>query len=565
MDIDLLKDLVLLYVEDEKFLQDEVSQNIAPFVKEIILASDGLKGLELFKEHHSKIDLIISDIMMPNMDGIEMIDNIRQLDSDIPVIYATAFNESSYLLKTIQQSVSGYILKPIDIELLIAAIEKSSVFIQNKKLKEQLLLINENLEERLKDKMLELETQNKQLQDLLSIDSLSQLPNRYTLLKDLETLESPTLVLFDIDSFKNINDLYGEDVGNFVLMQVSDMLKKYVEYYSECKLYRIGADEFVLVRSEPFDEDECNKKIEFLLSTVEGHKIFLNEEKDLWIHLNATIGISANSASPLSNADIALRRAKNKKISYYIFKEEENLHKEYEDDLKYSKIISKAVEENLVVPYYQPIVNNKGEVVKYEALMRIISNNEVLSPYFFLDISKKIKQYNALEEMMIKKVFEHIKEKQVYVNINVSIEDVTNDKFLEFILKELQNLGDCKYITFEFLEDESILDYAEITKFVDIVKSYGAKFAVDDFGSGYSNFSHIVNLNLDYLKIDASLVKNIDKDKNAYIVVKTINNYAHSLGLKTVAEFVHSKEVFDILNEMGIDFFQGYYFGEPQQ
>jgi diguanylate cyclase (GGDEF)-like protein len=562
MDINLLKTLNILYVEDEDNLRHEVVQNIAPFVKEIIVAKDGLEGLSLFQKHQDTIDLIISDIMMPNMDGIVMVENIRKINQEIPVIYTTAFNDSSYLLKTIQLSVSAYILKPIDIELLLEGIEKASVVVENKMLREKLLRANDNLTKSVQDKTQELEKQNHQLQELLYKDTLTNLPNRYSLLEDLKSVTTPNLVLFNLDAFKNINDLYGEDVGNLVLVQVSDMLKKFVSYYNECKLYKIGPDEFALLKDSPFDETSCKQKIRLVLNAIEGKKIYLNDE-DLWIHVTATLGMSSDISSPLSTADIALRKAKNKKLSFYIYDKQENLHREYENDLKYSKIITKAIEEDLVVPFYQPIVNDEANIVKYEALMRIVVDGEELSPFHFLDISKKIKQYNTLERMMISKVIREVKEKKIYVNINVSIEDVTNSAFLDFIKKELNTLDDGKYITFEFLEDEDIFDYDDITAFAKLIKSYGAKLAIDDFGSGYSNFVHILNLDLDYIKIDASLIKNIDKDKNSLVVVRTINDYAHALGLKTVAEFVHSKEVFAVLKELGIDFFQGYYFGKP--
>jgi diguanylate cyclase (GGDEF)-like protein len=563
MDINLLKTLTLLYVEDEAKLQEEVCQNIAPFVKEVILATNGKEGLELFLQH-SHIDLIISDIMMPKMDGIAMVDAIRTHDVDIPIIYATAFNDSSYLFKTIQQSVSSYILKPIDIELLLGGIEKAAVFIENKRLKDQLLVINEDLEKKVEQKTQELQAQNKQLHQLVYKDTLTHLPNRYSLLEDLKKLEKPSLILFDLDAFKNINDLYGEDVGNYVLQQVAKMLQKYAHIDNQYTLYKIGADEFAFLKSKIFDQDDCLNQINLMLQDLKEKNIFL-EDQQIWIHLNATMGIALNATLPLQSADIALRRAKQKKIPYYIFKEEEQLHREYENDLKYSKIIARAIEEDLVVPFYQPIVDGDASVVKYEALMRIVIDGEILSPYHFLDISKKIRQYNALERLMIKKVFEDLHTKDFSVNINVSIDDVTCEDFIEFIKGELEQLDDASCVTFEFLEDENIFDYNDITSFSLMVKNYGAQLAIDDFGSGYSNFAHIVNLNLDFIKIDASLIKNIDQDHNAKVVVETINNYAHALGLKTVAEFVHSKEVFDILKTLDIDFYQGYYFSEPQQ
>ncbi len=106
-------------------------------------------------------------------------------------------------------------------------------------------------------------------------------------------------------------------------------------------------------------------------------------------------------------------------------------------------------------------------------------------------------------------------------------------------------------------------NYEEILNFVKIVKSYGCNIAIDDFGSGYSNFAHILNLKIDLLKLDASLIKDIDSNKSALVTIKAIDSFAKTLGIKTCAEFIHSKEVYETLKELKIDFMQGYYFAEP--
>ena len=140
MNIELLKTFKILYVEDEKSLRDEVYQNLQAFVKDVIIAEDGEMGLNLYLENRSTIDLIVSDILMPKMNGIEMIDEIRKVDSKIPVIYTTAFNDTEYMKKTIEQGVVSYIVKPIDIEILLEAIEKASIKIEDERLQQSLSL-----------------------------------------------------------------------------------------------------------------------------------------------------------------------------------------------------------------------------------------------------------------------------------------------------------------------------------------------------------------------------------------------------------------------------------------
>ncbi len=120
-------------------------------------------------------------------------------------------------------------------------------------------------------------------------------------------------------------------------------------------------------------------------------------------------------------------------------------------------------------------------------------------------------------------------------------------------------------IAFEILESERIESYDEVGKFINTVKIAGAKISIDDFGSGYSNFEHILRLNVDYIKIDASMIKNIDTDRNSQIIVETIVGFARRLGIETIAEYVHTEEVFNKVKELGVDMSQGYYFSPPIQ
>ena len=120
-------------------------------------------------------------------------------------------------------------------------------------------------------------------------------------------------------------------------------------------------------------------------------------------------------------------------------------------------------------------------------------------------------------------------------------------------------------LVFEILESENLSDYDFLEEFVLKYKKLGVKIAIDDFGSGYSNFIRIIRLKPDYLKIDGSLIKNIDKDNNSYEIVKSIIAFSKTLNIRTIAEYVHSEEIFNLLLELDVDEFQGYYFGKPDE
>jgi len=554
MNFTLLKTITLLYVEDEVRLQEEVYTNLSPFLEEIIVANNGLEALEIYQEKQQDIDILLTDIMMPKMNGIELVDKLRVLDSDLPVIYSTAFSDNEYLFKTIEQVISGYVLKPIDIEKLLDAISKAAVNVENKRLKE-------SLEIEVQRKTAELQEQYKRLHEQFYKDDLTKLANRRALMNDMEKIDSPFLTLIDLDQFRSVNKIYGEHVADLVLIEIAKILQKYAQEIV-CHVYRINSDEFVFLKEIAGDEKECIEKMKKIRILIQSKSIYISEY-DISVNVDVTIGMAKESTNVLQYADMALKYAKKMRLPYIFYKEEYNTKREYENDIKWTKIINTALQTSQIVPFYQSIVNKDKKCVKYESLVRIVTQKELYPPFYFLSIAKKVKLYPEVEKTMIQEVLQRVKIEKINVTLNVSIEDISSEIFIDFIMKELQKDDTAKYITFELLENESIEDYDAINLFIDNVKSLGCKIAIDDFGSGYSNFSYLVKLKPDYIKIDGSLIKNIDKDKNAYIITESINDFAHKLGIKTVAEFVHSKEIFEIVKAIGVDYFQGYYFDEP--
>ena len=152
-------------------------------------------------------------------------------------------------------------------------------------------------------------------------------------------------------------------------------------------------------------------------------------------------------------------------------------------------------------------------------------------------------------------------------SINLSFKDILNYEFIDYLDNVLEKLKfeDRNRLVFEILESENLSDYDFLEEFVLKYKKLGVKIAIDDFGSGYSNFIRIIRLKPDYLKIDGSLIKNIDKDNNSYEIVKSIIAFSKTLDIKTIAEYVHNEEIFNILFDLNVDEFQGYYFGKPDE
>jgi len=266
----------------------------------------------------------------------------------------------------------------------------------------------------------------------------------------------------------------------------------------------------------------------------------------------------------LITADLALQAAKNDNKDYLVFFDELDNINEYKNNMIWTKKLKYALANDNIIVYYQPLINNQTlEVDKYECLVRMIDEDKVISPFFFLDISKKSNQYAKITKVVIEKSFKEFENLPFEFSVNVSYDDIEDPNFIIFIKEQLEKHDVATRVVFEILEDEGIKDYNVLIDFIDKVKSYGCKVAIDDFGSGYSNFEHLLKMNIDFLKIDASLIKNIATDENSYKVTKTIIDFAKNLNLKTIAEFVENKEIFDIVKDLGTDYSQGYYFSAP--
>jgi len=241
--------------------------------------------------------------------------------------------------------------------------------------------------------------------------------------------------------------------------------------------------------------------------------------------------------------------------------------KQYEHNIKWTKMLRSALEDGRIQPYFQPIMDiSTGRVEKFEALVRLIDETGApVAPYAFLSVAKKSKLYPQLTRTMVERTFRAFELTSFEFAINLSVEDIEDEVTRAFIYEKLKNYPKQKRVIFEITESEGIENFAEVSDFIKIVKSIGAKIAIDDFGSGYSNFAYLMKMEVDYIKIDASIIKNIAIDKNSYIITKTIVDFCKQIGIQTVAEFVCEQEILDTITKLGVDYAQGYLIGEPKK
>ncbi len=392
-------------------------------------------------------------------------------------------------------------------------------------------------------------------------DNLTQLPNLYQLRKDLEELENPGLILLKIDNFQRINTFYGLVVGDYVLEAVGKHLKNLLEGN---RVYRLSGAEYAITLEHNLGFYALKTYIEDLYKKISTIDVVY---RDSHIYIDFTLGSTSirDNSNIFSKVSMALMYARQKGVRYWIYEDRMHFEDEYSRNLSMSHAVREAVENSKIIPYYQAILDNKtGKVVKYECLARMLdANDKIIAPSIFIPVAKNIKVYNNVTKCIITKSFKFFEQNDYEFSLNLSIEDIMSSEMFTFILETLQHSNAANRVTFEILESEAIKDFKRVDRFISEVRRYGAKIAIDDFGSGYSNFSYLTKVEADYIKIDGSLIKNIDVNPSSFIVVETIVNFAKRLGIQTIAEYVHSSVVMDKVIDLGIDYSQGFYIDEP--
>ena len=408
----------------------------------------------------------------------------------------------------------------------------------------------------------------KEIQNKLYIDELTNLKNRTALEDDIKDDDFVSIALIDIDSFDDINELYGFSTGNLVLIEVAKVLNEFATKYN-VHVYRFYGNVYCLADKKMMGFSRYDEFITELCKLFKNRAIHI-EELSLDIFINITLGISIAQEEPVKTAGIALKKAKKANMKFFVYNNEIDTKEVIKKSMYWREKIKLAIEEDLVTPFYQPIFNRENEIVKYETLMRLRDKNDegetiYLSPYLFLDISVKTKQYLQLSNQVISKAFADLSKTEKQVSLNLSFKDILDLDFVISLDKNLDKIDNQKkqQLVFEILESDYITDYTLLEEFIIKYREQGIQIAIDDFGTGYSNFAHILKIRPNYIKIDGSLIKNINTEKSSYELVKSIIDFSKALNIKVIAEFVHSSDVYKTVLELGVDEFQGFYLAEP--
>jgi len=547
---ELTQHLSILYVEDDAESRAQTQEVFKLLFQTVDTAFDGEDALE--KYSMKSYDIVITDINMPRMDGLELVRKIKEQNPQQAIIIISAHNDSDYLLGAIEAGIDSFVIKPIRIEQLTAVLTKVSNLIYAKELA---IKYKKELEKEVAEK-------TKKLAQQFITDELTGLLNRNALIKECKEEEkTKVILLLSIDNFDSINITYGYDNGDIILQEVANFLKRKAE--PNTKLYRVNTNEFAIVSTTKTLEDMyCFAQN--IQNDILMHKITLN---DCSIKISVTISLAQGKESLLKDAHIALKEAQRiGKNRINIYQKNSPIEQLQLRIQKYMPKLRHIITRRDVVPYFQPIINNKdGKTEKYECLARVIDENDTIqSPLEFIDIAETTGMIPDITRIMIDKSFEVFQNNNYEFSINISEYDLNDGYLHAYLTKKLKeyNISSSRVIL-EVLEGISTIGAKNSLEQLMALKADGFAIAIDDFGVQNSNFERVHSMQVDYIKIDGSFIKNIDKDPKSYNVAKTISDFGKSIGAKIVAEYVHSKEVQEIVLELGIDYSQGYYFSEP--
>lgn len=410
---------------------------------------------------------------------------------------------------------------------------------------------------------------NTKIRYLSEHDYITRLPNRVKVQNAFNSIQKRgkpfSIVLFDIDNFKNINDFYSHSCGDEVLRTISARLSKFASKNSSF-IFRFGGDEFLILYSNGYLE-ENSPGVERLKGIFGIPFAFDGKE----ITVQASFGIVNSRGEPLdtmiANADIALSRAKNSGRNKAVFFSEEMKSRLQEAD-RILKILDDAILNDGISVVYQPQVNtDTDEIYGYEALMRL--KNQKISPAQFIPIAEESGRIIKIARILTEKVIRQMDEWRKHgiplykVSINYSYGQISDDTYVEFLEGLLEQYEiPPELVCIEITESLFVSNKETVTKFLDKIVQKGITIALDDFGTGYSSLSYLTFLPIHVVKIDKSLVDNyLSGDREAFI--KNIVRLVHSLEMKLTVEGVEHEWQNEKLRNFHCDYIQGYYYSKP--
>ena len=401
-------------------------------------------------------------------------------------------------------------------------------------------------------------------------DQLTGFYNRHALLEYLQLHSSHRMTIFvvNIDNFSAYNRMYGYLMADEILKSVGGYLRLLA--LSHMRFFRFDGDQFVYLTREFMNFRQIEDFAKGLISFFNETEIEVEYSKEqVSLKSSITVGVAMGSGIiTLNHAQEAINEARlNAKGAYKLFTAKSEYVRREQENIYWINKIKSAIEHEDLIAYFQPIQNIKtGKVEKFECLARINKDSVVISPIRFMEAAKVTGSHWLITRTIIRRAFEEFAGSDYEFSINITASDIRLGYLLEFLKLycKKHNIAPQR-VVLELLEDIVTLTEGNMLEQIEALRKAGFKIAIDDFGMENSNFSRLLELHPDYLKIDGAFIKDILTNKKSQIIVEAIVGVCKESDIKVIAEFVSSAEIYEYLKTLNVDYAQGYYIGKPRQ
>lgn len=422
---------------------------------------------------------------------------------------------------------------------------------------------------------------SQRIEHLALHDSLTDLPNRHSLQRRIElAMEQGSvgaLLFLDIDHFKYVNDNFGHRAGDQLIIGIGSVLRDMTRANTGAELYRLGGDEFA-VHLPGGLRKEAVETAETALDAIRHYRFQASEHKII-ANLSASIGIAlypfhgSDLPALLSNVDIAMYQAKDfGRNRYALFDQASDSLRSTHKRIHWAKKLRDALDEDRLVLFAQPVVRLKDrKPVHYEILVRVLDvNGKHILPEHFIELAESLGMVQEIDMRVVEKLLQFMRDngqmgQKLRYFVNLSRVSISDPHWIQrFITLLRTSQVNPSQLVFEITETAAMSEIDVTLTFIRKLKDMGCRFALDDFGAGFSSFYYLKRFEVDYLKIDGSFIRDLATDEGSRIFVKALNDVARELNKQVIAEWVEKPEVVKLLIDMGTQFGQGFLFQGPE-
>ncbi len=554
----------ILVVEDDPVTRAVLARLLETHGHEVHACADAESAETAYRGHDGEFPLVILDLFLPGRNGFDFCRWLREEPGGDRhyVLAGTASKEPADLRRILDAGADDYLIKPyrqalLDVRLAVAE--------QNLRVR----AARRELEEQLRG-------ERERLAYLATRDPLTKLFNRAQLATAIDEAITQVatggppgaLIYIDLDNFKIVNDTLGHAAGDRLLVQLAYLLQGATRHGDVAA--RFGGDEFVVLLKN-VSPAEATTLAERFRARI-GDFIFCDSGKSF--NVGVSIGlVPLNGQAPgeqvVAYADAACYAAKSRgrnRVEMYQANGRELAQLRRDSD--WMSQVKEALKSNRFEIWFQPIVElDTGRPHSYEALLRLCTaTGEYANPSVFLPAAERFRLMREIDRWVIRAAIRHLgADDTLKLAINLSGQSFGDDALPEFIEKRFSASGVApERVTFEITESAVISNLATAQTMIERLRANGFRFALDDFGAGFSSFAYLKHLHVDYLKIDGSFIRDLIRDPANLPIVKVMHDIAHHLNIRSVAEFVQGAEEVAALRGIGVDLAQGYFFGKPE-